>query len=286
VKQSRGVARFEGTTPGRRAAIGVADQLGLILDEPLLIQETNNTVVWLRPHPIIAKVGTHAYSAETLIREHDVASALAAKGAPIAPPWPETGLMRDGETGFVVTLWSRLDHDPNAEADGLSVGQSLISLHEALNQCDVTLPSFRAGLKHAGIALFDDWRIAALAPGDRTFLRAAFTDLVGRLDEHSFPEQRLHGEPHTGNFLLTPTGLRWIDFEATCRGPVEWDLAFLSADGVTTFHDVDLELLALLQTLNSVRVATWCWVQARFPEMQRHGEHHLALVRNGWPTTT
>jgi hypothetical protein len=49
---------FEGTTPGYRAAIEVAEELGLTLDGPLLIQETNNTVVWLRPYPIIAKVGT------------------------------------------------------------------------------------------------------------------------------------------------------------------------------------------------------------------------------------
>jgi aminoglycoside/choline kinase family phosphotransferase len=109
---------------------------------------------------------------------------------------------------------------------------------------------------------------------------------MSRLDERTFPEQRLHGEPHAGNYLLTPTGLRWIDFEDACRGPVEWDLAFLPADGVATFKDVDVDLLALLQTLNSARVATWCWVQARFPEMRRHGEHHLAFVHNAWPKAT
>ena len=142
------VARFEATTPGRRAAIDVANQLGLILDEPLLIQETNNTVVWLKPSPIIAKVSrSHGDSAEALIREHDVASALAVRGAPIAPPLPGIGVMRDRETGLVVTLWIRLDHDPNAKGDGPIVGQSLIRIHEALDKCDVALPSFRAGLE-------------------------------------------------------------------------------------------------------------------------------------------
>ncbi len=283
VEQKARAARFGGTTPGRRAAIDVANQLGLKLDEPLLIQETNHTVVWLRLFPIIAKVGTHGDSAEALIREHDVASAIAVRGAPIASPLPGTGAMRDRETGLVVTLWSRLDHDPDAKADGPIVGQSLIRFHEALDECDVALPSFRNGLERTRTALFDDLRIAALAPVERAFLRAAFTDLVSRLEARAFPEQRLHGEPHTGNYLLTPNGLRWIDFEDACRGPVEWDLAFLPADGVATFKDVDVDLLALLQPLNSARVATWCWVQARFPEMRRHGEHHLALVRNAWP---
>jgi Ser/Thr protein kinase RdoA (MazF antagonist) len=286
VEQTPRVDGFEGTTPGRRAAIDVANQLGLILDEPLLIQETNHTVVWLRPFPIIVKVGTRGDSAEALIREHDVASALAVRGAPIAPPLPGVGTMRDRETGLVVTLWSRLDHDPNAQADGPIVGQSLSRIHEALDGCDVALPSFRDGLERTRIALFDDLRITALSPVDRAFLRAAFTDLMSRLDERTFPEQPLHGEPHVGNYLLTPTWLRWIDFEDACRGPVEWDLAFLPADGVATFKDVDVDLLALLQTLNSARVATWCWVQARFPEMRRHGEHHLALVRDSWPNAT
>lgn len=286
MEQDPQTARFVATTPGRRAAIDAADQLGLVLDEPLLIQETNNTVVWLRPSPIIAKVGTQKGRAQTLIREHDVASALAEWGAPIAPPLPGVGPMRAGETGLVVTLWSRLDHDPDVEADGPTVGRSLIRIHEALDKCDVPLPSFRAGLERTRIALFDDLRIAALTPVDRAFLRAAFTDLMSRLDERTFPEQRLHGEPHAGNYLLTPTGLRWIDFEDACRGPVEWDLAFLPADGVATFKDVDVDLLALLQTLNSARVATWCWVQARFPEMRRHGEHHLAFVHNAWPKAT
>ena len=286
VEQVLRVGGFEGTTPGRRAAIDVANQLDLILDEPLLIQETNHTVVWLRPSPIIAKVGTRGDSGESLISEHDVATALAARGAPIAPPLPGVGTMRDRETGLVVTLWSRLDHDPNTKADGAMVARSLLRIHEALDECDVALPSFRDGLERTRIALFDDLAMAALDPGDRAFLRAALTDLMGRLDEHTFPEQPLHGEPHVGNYLLTPTGLRWIDFEDACHGPVEWDLAFLPGDGVATFAEVDLDLLALLQTLNSARVATWCWVQARFPEMRRHGEHHLALVREGWPKDT
>jgi hypothetical protein len=124
-------AGFEGT-PGCRAAIGVAEQLGLPLSRPLLVQESNNTVVWLRPYPIIAKVGTHAYGVETLIREHGLALALAATGASIPQPFPGTAPIHHSETGFIVTLWNRLDHDPNAEVDGPSVGRSLAKIHDAL----------------------------------------------------------------------------------------------------------------------------------------------------------
>jgi hypothetical protein len=148
-------------TRGVRAAIRVAKGLDLLVDKPLLIQETNSTVVWLRPHSIIAKVGTHAESAEFLTREHEVASILTAAGAPIAPPWPDTPPVRDPQTSFVVTLWCRLDHDPNAEVRASMVGYTLSQVQRAL-------------------------------------------------------------------------------------------------------------------------CTTWCWVQARFPEMQVRGEHHLDLVRSRW----
>jgi hypothetical protein len=86
----------------------------------------------LRPYPIIAKVGTHAYGVETLIREHGLALALAATGASIPQPFPGTAPIHHSETGFIVTLWNRLDHDPNAEVDGPSVGRSLAKIHDAL----------------------------------------------------------------------------------------------------------------------------------------------------------
>ena len=73
--------------------------------------------------------------------------------------------------------------------------------------------------------------------------------------------------------------MRWIDFESCCVGPVEWDLAFHSADVSAAFCDVDGNLLRRLSRLNRARVATWCWGMARFPEMRWHGEIHLHALR-------
>jgi hypothetical protein len=78
---------------------------------------------------------------------------------------------------------------------------------------------------------------------------------------------------------VTRSGIRWIDFESVCRGPLEWDLAFMSDDARASFDGVDEDLLDLLSLLNRARVATWCGIQARFPEMRWHGEHHLAALR-------
>jgi Ser/Thr protein kinase RdoA (MazF antagonist) len=273
-------------TPGSRAAVDVAEQLGFAVEEPVLIQETNNTVVWLRPHAVIAKVATRPESIDGLLLEHGVASALDRLGAPVAAPLPEVSPVRHPHTGFVVTLWQRLDHDPNPQPSGSTVGRSLRSLHDALSACDVELPNFRDGLERTRRALFDDRRISALRSADRTFLRTAFEALVADVEKRTLTERALHGEPHDSNFLLTSAGLRWIDFEATCRGPLEWDLAFLGADACTQFRDVDNELLNLLRTLNSARVATWCWVRYQYPDMRWHAHHHLEVVRQNWPTHT
>jgi hypothetical protein len=40
------------------ATFELAEQSRLSVAEPILIEETNNTVLWLRPHAIIAKVAT------------------------------------------------------------------------------------------------------------------------------------------------------------------------------------------------------------------------------------
>jgi hypothetical protein len=73
-------------TAGTEATMRVAQRFGLEPDDPYLIPETNNTAVWLRPYPIVAKVGPHDYSPTMLRHEYEVASALAAAEAPIAAP--------------------------------------------------------------------------------------------------------------------------------------------------------------------------------------------------------
>ena len=142
------------------------------------------------------------------------------------------------------------------------------------------LPAFRAERKGpARVGSTTTNFMAALAPADRTFLRAVYDGGLAELDGVDLDRQRLHGEPHYGNRVMTAQGVRWIDFESCCVGPLEWDLAFQSAEVIATFSDVDRDLLRRLRRLNSARVATWCWGTARFPEMRRHGEYHLQALR-------
>jgi hypothetical protein len=261
------------------AASRVAAGYGLLTEDPVVLQATNNTVVWLRPNEVIAKVGTSLDGAENLIREHAVAVALLSKDARIAPPLAGTEPIRDPDTDLIVTLWTRLDHDPELEVAPTDIAMALRRLHDDLARTQSAQPSYTVAVRRARAMLDDDQLMAAQSGEDRATLRAAIDRLLGRIDAHGYVEQPLHGEPHRGNLLATPSGLRWIDLGGVCVGPLEWDLAFLPDEAGSAFPTADPELLGLLRTLTSACVATWCWLRPEIDEMRRHGELHLERVR-------
>lgn len=260
------------------AAVGIGRALGYPANAPRLLAETNNVVVWLFPHDVIAKVGRWPHSIEALAREHAVASDLAQTDAPIVRPVAAAPTV-DEATGCVVTLWQRREVDPNRDVAPLEAGVSLCDLHEYLRRYDGDLPDFRGHVALARSALEDDAAMAALPDPDRDVLRNAIDAWCVRIDAASFVSRPLHGEPHLGNVLATSAGPRWIDLEDACTGPLEWDLAFLPEDAVAAFGDVDAELLAILRDLVSAVVATWCWVRADVDGMLPHARYHLGRVK-------
>jgi hypothetical protein len=262
------------------AARRVGAMFGYTSEHPVLIQETNNSVVWLHPHAAIAKVGKWPESEAALIKEHAVARALIGDGAPVASPLAGIGLTHDAATGFIVTLWERLETADGLHATPEEIADSLRELHGGLERYDGDLPTFEAAIDLAETALRDDRVMHALAPDDRTLLRHTFQRRRAQVRSRGYLEQPIHGEPHEGNLLLTERGLRWIDLEETSVGPLEWDLAFLPERVSDYFPEADDELLAILRTLNSARVATWCFARSEFGNMRRHGEYHLKRVKD------
>ncbi|MDP9401729.1 MAG: aminoglycoside phosphotransferase family protein, partial [Actinomycetota bacterium] len=55
------------------AAVDVGAAHGIEVSDPVLLHETNNTVVWLRPSPVVAKVATRADAKRDVRLEHAVA---------------------------------------------------------------------------------------------------------------------------------------------------------------------------------------------------------------------
>jgi len=259
------------------AAVDVATTAGYPPTEPVVLQDTNNVVVWMAPHEVVAKVGVWPYSATPLGLEVDVCAHLSTVDAPVATP---IGPLRSGGPGSLpVSLWRRLAPVPDAALGDGALAAALHQVHDALTSYRGELPGFLGAIDHTRRALFDDGDMAALAPADRSLLRARFDRWAAAAGRWTGRPRPLHGEPHTGNVVATANGIRLIDFEAASVGPLEWDLASLPPGVADGYGGLDPQLLALMRNLNSARVATWCWVNAHHPVMRAHGEHHLALVR-------
>lgn len=66
------------------AALAVAGRLGLRVDTPVLLHQSNNVVAWLAPSPIVVKVGVGHY--DRISDELDAGACLASLGAPVVGP--------------------------------------------------------------------------------------------------------------------------------------------------------------------------------------------------------
>ena len=263
------------------AARRVAAASGLDLDDPPeLLPGIANTVLHFASAGVVAKVAVRDRFRDAVHREHAIASELAAAGAAAPRPLAGTVPQVDGPTGFVVTLWHFIPHDPTLAPSDDDCVSSLAVLHHALDRTTTPLPPFTDELRSARTAVDDDDFMADVSAADRDLLARAFDTGLTAVDGAARGAHRLHGEPHAANRLLTSTGVVWVDLESCCIGPREWDLAFLAADAVDRHPGLDPELLGWMRLLNAARFATWqSGLMRRSPELRPHAAENLAFVR-------
>lgn len=261
------------------AAAEAAARHGLDATAPTVLQDWNDTVVHLAPHPVVARAGTSWIASdkeETYRRELAVATYAAARGGPcvrpssLLPPGPER------VNGMVLAFWEYLEVLPSA-AQPAEAGRALRAFHASVADYAGALPELDA--RHA--------RAAAVArelrrpgPHDRRLLVSTLERLRAALAQGTRAVRVLHGGPHDSNLLWTREGPRWIDLDTVCRGPLEWDLAHLAADAVAAFPEADPALLEIARGLVSAEVAIWCWHSyGRAPEVDAAAHFHLERVR-------
>ncbi len=230
------------------ASLAVAAQLGLPCDSPVVVAEGYSVRVRLDPSPVLTRVVTlgrvlRGEPRPWMQREVDVSRFLAARGAPVVPPWDAPGPHDGG--GLDVTLWTWREPEAGTVPPHL-FGPMLGDLHEALAGYDAALPVLVGPLTDIASAL------------DRSVdpvLHEAAAVLVPLA--HSWPRRPLHGDAHTGNVLMTRAGPVWMDFEDVCVGPVEWDLASrtLSDDHVAAYPGpVDRDRLEECRALRHLQI--------------------------------
>jgi aminoglycoside phosphotransferase (APT) family kinase protein len=266
-------------------AVRVASDLGLDVGEPVVLRALRSTLVDLPPSDVLARVWRFDVRDPVVVeRELAVTAHLAACGAAVAPPYDVPGPFVVGD--WRVTLWRRLDHDPDVELDGHAAGRALREVHELLADQSVD------GLPH--FARLDEVRrvLATLDAGpdvaaDLVELVERAEDATSRLD---VPLQPVHGDAWLGNVLWTPAGPVWTDFELLCLGPRELDLACNETAsrhrGRTPADDAfpvgygpyDRDLLVRIQPLELVPLTAWTFELAR--NQPEHAD--LARIRLAW----
>jgi aminoglycoside phosphotransferase (APT) family kinase protein len=275
------------------AAATVASELGLRVEEPVVLRDLTNVLVHLAPESVVARVHvTYARRGPArLERELALAAALHGAGLPVARPTIHLPPGPYERNGFLVTLWDYVEHDVDVELDAREAGRSLRRIHDALADTDAQ------GLDHFARLDEIEHLVEALAFGGgelEAFRRGAEAArrVVDRIDA---PLQPIHGDAHHGNLLRTASGALWGDFENACLGPRELDLVCneirARAQGRTAADDDflagygehDAELVTQLIPVHALFLAAWTFALAeRRPEVRTHAEQRLRWVVEGF----
>lgn len=265
------------------AAVEVAAAYGVEATDPRVLSASNNVVVHLAPAALVAKVAAawrrEPSRRDRLARELDVASHATARGAPLVAPSvdPPAGPHRLGR--YELTFWEYARQVPR-KVGARELAEAVRAFHLAIDDYPGELSSFEATIDGARALLGDDRGLPLLSARDRALLRRAGARLKEELSSLSWRTRPLHGQPHEGNSLATETGVVLLDLEDACRGPVEWDLAYLPGASVAAFDNVRAELLGVLRQTVSFCVAVWCWADpGRAPDVAEAAHVHVRLLR-------
>ncbi|MEH3075948.1 MAG: aminoglycoside phosphotransferase family protein [Quadrisphaera sp.] len=262
------------------AATSLAASLGLEARECRVLSASSTTVVRLLPCDAVARVSPAARDT-TAALEVDLALQLERLGAPIVPLDPRVPQRPHLRGGFVTTFWT---HCSTAGAPPVSregCAESLARLHRALREVTVAVPHVTDRLQRASRLLARPDLTPRLAPADRALLQAVLGVDGDRL-RGAAHEQVLHGEPHPGNALATPGGAVFIDWETSCRGPVEFDLAHAPAGVEEVYPGADPDLLASCRRLALAVATAWRYdVEDRLPDGLALGAAWLEQLRAG-----
>ncbi len=266
------------------AARLVAERAGLGAIEPQVLKLAKHTSVRLAPLPIVARI----QSSEPIDRAHasasrelTVASHLAARHAPSVRA---TALVEPGpyvENGCTITLWQLVEgRAVETDADALMAHRALMAVHQGLEDIDIDLPSFTVAVGLCESILSDPAELPLVSSENRVFLERLYADLREELSRRELVCQPLHGDAHFGNVLMTNSGPLWMDLEAVCTGPREWDFLSLPSECWPEFGEFDSVLISLLADLRSLCVSVWCWADFdRSDEVAEAAIYHLDVLK-------
>jgi phosphotransferase family enzyme len=257
--------------------MSTASSLDLIVDDAIVLHDSNRLTVRLLPCDVVAQVAPVAHQVAQF--EVELAQRLAESGCPVATLEPRVEPRVYDRDGFVVTLWSYYEPVTSREVSPADYADALERLHAGMRKLDVPTPHFTDRVESAQQLVASRDRTPALADADRELLGNTLQTLRRVIGERG-GEQLLHGEPHPGNLLTTKNGLLFIDLETCCRGPVEFDLAHAPEDVSEHYPGVNQDLLRECRILVLAMITTWRWDRGdQLPNGRQLAEEWLSQIR-------
>jgi hypothetical protein len=202
---------------------------------------------------------------DDVVRELRVAAHASSAGAPVIPPADSVDPGPHLHGGHVVTFWRYVER--HGDVDPRTAGRGLRAIHEALADYDGELPA-RGHPEEV---------VEMLASVDGSPNVELLREIASRAPEPG--GQALHGDAHLDNCLPSAVGVLWHDFESSCRGPREYDLAALvlrdrsrgyppAREALAAYGSHDAELLdALVPVYASWVYASFLVAAPRRPEL-------------------
>ena len=269
------------TSETRRAlatATALASSLGLVVEDALVLHNSNKLTLRLLPGDVLARVAP-ATDRLGLGFEVGLAQRLAESGCPVAALDPRVEPRVYERDGFVVTFWAYYETVAARGVPPADYAEALERLHAGMREVDVSTPHVTDRVESAQQLVADRARTPALVDAGHRG-RGAPVRRLRRVIGDRGGEQLLHGEPHPGNLLATRNGPLFIDLETCCRGPVEFDLAHAPEDVGEHYPGLDRGLLRDCRILVLTMITTWRWdVDDQFPDGRRLGAVWLNQLR-------
>jgi hypothetical protein len=260
------------------AARSTASSLDLVVDDAIVLNDSNKLTLRLLPCDLVARVAPVAD--QIALFEIELAQRLAESGSPVAGPEPRVEPRVHERDGFVVTLWTYYEPVTPALVSPADYANALKRLHDGMRKLDVPTPHFTDRVEQAEQLVASRDHTPALADADREVLGDTLRRLRRVVGERGRAEQLLHGEPHPGNVLNTKDGLLFIDLETCCRGPVEFDLAHAPEEVSEHYPGIDQDLLRECRILVLAMITTWRWDRGdQLPNGRRLGTEWLGQIR-------
>jgi len=259
------------------AAMSTASSLDLIVDDAIVLHDSNRLTVRLLPCDVVAQVAPVAHQVAQF--EVELAQRLAESGCPVAALVPRVAPRVHERDGFVVTLWTYYEPVTSREVSPADYANALERLHAGMREIDIPTPHFTDRVDSAQQLVASRDRTPALPDTDRALLGDRLRSLRRVIGERG-GEQLLHGEPHPGNLLTTKNGLLFIDLETCCRGPVEFDLAHAPEEVSEHYPGVNQDLLRDCRILVLAMITTWRWDSGdQLPNGRQLGTEWLSQLR-------